>query len=413
MRIRPGIALVAGLCWLSGSASSHAQLLPEEPLTFANGRVTIGGDISATFSCSSADTPRDRCGADTGYFNYSDYEHSALRMLRLDLSTSAALGRRLVVLGDIRTENADRPRVYAAYLRWTPWSGRRIDIQAGRIPPTFGAFSRRTYPSDNPLIGYPLAYQYLTSTRPDALPATLNEIAAMRGRGWLSTFSVGERRPARGLPLVSAFAWDTGVQLHAETDRLDAAVALTTGTLGNPLTKDDNRGKQVAGRLAFKPTIGLVTGVSAAHGPYVTDAARLASGWADGGRLTQTAWGADVEYSRGHYLVRAEAVRSTWTSPVGIGTQTTVDLPATAVSVEGRYKLGPAAYLAGRIDRLAFSPLPGSSTGWDAPVRRLEVGGGYALQRNLLLKASFQRDVRDTLYVPALNFGAAQLVVWF
>ena len=54
------------------------------------------------------------------------------------------------------------------------------------MPPTFGAFARRTYATDNPLIGYPLAYQYLTSLRPDALPANADELLRMRGRGWLS-----------------------------------------------------------------------------------------------------------------------------------------------------------------------------------------------------------------------------------
>ena len=37
------------------------------------------------------------------------------------------------------------------------------------MPPTFGAFARRTYANDNPLIGYPLAYQYMTTMRADAL----------------------------------------------------------------------------------------------------------------------------------------------------------------------------------------------------------------------------------------------------
>src|SRR5438445_5776950 len=46
---------------------------------------------------------------------------------------------------------------------------KNFDVQIGRIPPTFGAFARRTYANDNPLIGYPLAYQYLTSLRADAL----------------------------------------------------------------------------------------------------------------------------------------------------------------------------------------------------------------------------------------------------
>src|SRR5207237_461869 len=148
------------------------------------------------------------------------------------------------------------------YLRIRPWTNRAFDIQIGRVPPTFGAFARRTYASDNLLIGYPLAYQYLTSLRPDALPANADELLRMRGRGWLSNFSIGTTIPGRGVPLVSVFRWDTGVQVHAGTDVLDAAASMTTGTLANPRVSDDNRGKQIAGRMALHPWPGLIVGTS-------------------------------------------------------------------------------------------------------------------------------------------------------
>jgi hypothetical protein len=51
---------------------------------------------------------------------------------------------------------------------------------------------------------------------------------------------------------------------------------------------------------------------------------------------------------------------------------------------------------------------------WDAPVTRAEVGTGYSLQRNLLLKLAFQHNRRDGGRLERVdNFGAAQLVFWF
>ena len=47
----------------------------------------------------------------------------------------------------------------------------------------------------------------------------------MRGRGWSSNFSVGNPLPDRGVPLVSAFTWDTGVQVSAGWNVLTATVA--------------------------------------------------------------------------------------------------------------------------------------------------------------------------------------------
>ena len=122
-----------------------------------------------------------------------------------------------------------------------------------------------------------------------------------RGLGWLDKFSLGDQNLDRGVPLVSAFRWDTGVQVHAGNDIVKGTVAVTTGTVSNPLFTDDNAGRQLAGRVEVRPIPGLIVGTSLAHGPFVSaDALRAALGSADrSGDFTQTAWGTDVEYSAG------------------------------------------------------------------------------------------------------------------
>src|SRR6266498_2170949 len=177
------------LCALAFAYSLPAlgQTLPSEPLALADGHVTIGGDVSATVGSD-----------DPGFFNYTDYEHSTLRLFRVDLAAALKVNAHFSVLGEVRTENIGPLRAYAFYVRIRPWANRAIDLQAGRVPPTFGAFARRTYASDNILIGYPLAYQYLTSLRADAVPLNANEVLVMRGRGWLSSYSIGNPTPANG-----------------------------------------------------------------------------------------------------------------------------------------------------------------------------------------------------------------------
>ena len=117
-----------------------------------------------------------RAGWRPGHFNYTDYEHSALRLFRVDVAAAVKAGPHFTLLGEIRSENFDTVRPYALYLRIRPWTNRDFDIQVGRVPPTFGAFARRTYANDNPLIGYPLSYQYLTTIRPDSVPASGDEL---------------------------------------------------------------------------------------------------------------------------------------------------------------------------------------------------------------------------------------------
>src|SRR5438132_884545 len=170
-----------------------------------------------TRSCS-ASTAHHACAfgsTDPGFFDYTAYEPSALRLVRIDLSGAVKAGPHFTVLAEIRTENFDRIKPYALYLRIRPWTARDFDIQVGRVPPTFGAFARRTYANDNPLIGYPLAYQYLTTLRADALPASADELLRKRSLGWHGRYSVGEPAAAPGRPLVSAFRWDPGAPAHA------------------------------------------------------------------------------------------------------------------------------------------------------------------------------------------------------
>jgi hypothetical protein len=215
----------------------RAQGLPTEPLSVADGRLVVGAEVTATVA---ADDP--------GFFNYTDYEYSALRNFRVSVAAEMRASQKFQVLGEIRIDHGNVFEPFALYARIRPWAGRRLDIQVGRIPPTFGLYGRGTYGTANLLIGTPLAYQYLTSLRPDALPLVNDDLIRMRGRGWLSNFPVGNPAPDRGLPLVNSFRWDTGIQVHGVNGMLEWTGAVTTGSLSNPRVDDDNDGKEVAGR---------------------------------------------------------------------------------------------------------------------------------------------------------------------
>jgi hypothetical protein len=402
-------ALVGVFAVFTTAVSAQSYLSPG-PIALAGGHVTIGGDVSASFGSS-----------DPGFFNYTDYEHSALRMLRVNVSAAVKAGDHFAVLGDLQTENFDSVRPYALYARIRPWSDRELDIQIGRVPPTFGGFSRRTYVSDNPLIGYPLGYQYLTSLRPDALPATVDELLLKRSLGWLVRYSVGDPALDHGVPVVSAFRWDTGIQVHAallQNRALTVTGSVTNGTISNPLFSDDNGGKQFAGRVEWRPFAALGVGTSVARGAFASDdavAAALGSTHR-AGEFTQSAWGADAEYSRDYYLLRAEFVVSDWRVPFANQPEMHDPLRAYSTSIEGRYKIQPGLYAAARFDRLDFGTVTGTEATlpWDAPVARIEVGGGYSIQRNLIVKVSYQHNERDGgRLLQSANQVASQIVFWF
>jgi hypothetical protein len=94
-------------------------------------------------------------------------------------------------------------------------------------------------------------------------------------------------------------------------------------------------------------------------------------------------------------------------------------LTATSAYVEGRYRVSPRWYVAARADTLTFSRVRGDRvfagvpTTWDAPVKRLELGAGVYLQRNLTVRVSVQPIWRDGGRVRQRTFTSAQLAYWF
>jgi hypothetical protein len=398
--------VVAFLCdLLVISTPAFAQYLPSAPLTFASGRLVFGGDVQASLA------PPDE-GA---WFNYTDYEHDALRMFRWSVAGEWRIAPRLAFLGELRGENADAPRASAAYVRARPFARLPLDIQAGRIPPTFGAFGRRVYSTDNLLIGYPLAYQYLMSIRTDAIPATTDELLVMRARGWQSSFSIGSPEPATGVSPINGFRWDTGIAVRLGNDRAEGAVAVTNGSLCDPRVDDNNGGKQFSARVQVQPLFGLILGLSGARGAWLDRSVETLV--APGQKDHQQALGIDAEYSRGHWLVRGEAIRSTWDVPGVASAATAMNLVATSGWLEGRYRLTPRLYVAGRTEHLTFSRIRSAATGaylrWEAPVTRFEVGGGVYVQRNLVARISVQNNQRDGGRVRERTIVATQVLYWF
>src|SRR5438105_12296360 len=129
-----GAAALGIVLWLA--APVRAQELPYGPVSLAGGRVMLGTDVSL-----SASTQND----ESAWFNYTDYEHNTMRLMRLGVTMDLHLTDRVSFLAEARSENGDRIRPYALYVRVRPWKTKPVDLQAGRIPPTFGAFSRRVY----------------------------------------------------------------------------------------------------------------------------------------------------------------------------------------------------------------------------------------------------------------------------
>ena len=425
---RRTIALVFSLLPLC-PALAGAQEQPQP-------RVAASGEVTVNFGLE--DSRDQHTGDRAGFFNYTDYKHDALRLFRISLQGMWKPIDQLAFLAEVRSEDVDHVIPYALYVRVRPWPKYNFDVQAGRIPPVFGSFARRAYGPDNPLIGVPLAYQYLTSIRPDAIPANADELLNHRGRGWQTTYTVGDPSEGPGVPIVTAYRWDVGVEAHYARGPFDAAFAVTAGTLSNPRVGDDNDGKQLSGRVGWTPVVGLVLGASAAEGEFLTkELSDLYEPVFPGQSYRQRSYGFDAEYSRGYWIVRGEFINTRWNIPAVGQPLIQNPLRATAAYVEGKYRLTPRYFVAARVDRMTFSnitgqnnvvidgnpPLligawtPGVPTPWDAPVTRIEYGGGVYLLRNLTTRIVYQRNWRDdprpVFVAQNKSYVSVQVAFWF
>jgi len=314
----------------------------------------------------------------------------------------------------VRTEIGVNVDVPALYVRWRPWTDKGIAVQAGRVPPLIGAFPRRAYGHANVVIGWPLAYQYLVSLRPDALPATVDDLLRMRGRGWQPSFPIGSQALRPGVSLISAASWDTGVQVIAKVRDLTLAGAVTEGPPSRPSVRDRTPGLGFSGRASFAMPVGVVIGASGGSGTWI-DRQMLDQTSLAGDDASQRVIGVDAEAGRGHWLLRTEWFHSQFTLP--LATTKPLRLGTNVGYIEGRYRFSARWQFGARVERLRFARVQGSTstnlTPWDADVDRAEAAVAYRATTTTEIKFAWQHNWRDGGRVRERGFPAIQLLYWY
>lgn len=387
------------------AARASAQPADTQPPE-SGARFTFAGEVSATIG-----------SLDPGFFNYASYDYSPLRNLRVVLDSSIRATRHLEVLAQLRTDGLSHARLMALYLRVRPWTGRQIDLQIGRVPPTFGLFSTTGYGADNPLVSRPLAYGYLTSLRRDALPNTVTDLVQMRGRGWLTQFPLGETDADRGLPLIDAEHWDTGVQGRVVTGPLEWVASVTTGSLASPRIRDDNGGRSLQGRVVYRPHPVITIGASGARGAYL--ARSLEAALPEGRAIDdfhQRVAGADATLAQGRWQLRGEVMHAWWDLPAAADPRLEPALTSLAGWAEGRVRVLPGIDLTVRGERLDFGHVEtvAGPAPWEADVTRVEAGMAAAVLRRVKVKLAWQRNWRPNGgRVREDSLVAGQVVAWF
>ncbi len=313
---------------------------------------------------------------------------------RLTVFADASYGEHWSALLQARADDGFDPqavghldlRLDEAFVRGTwevggDWS---FSAQAGKFATPLGNWVPRHDPMKNPFVRAPIVYDHVT-TIGDGKPVP-------SGAGLLSRRDI----PDKKLDWVSMLwgpVYHSGVLLFAASKRADLRLALTNAA---PCERPDEWTWQGgdrdhlawSGRASWVPTIGLRLGLNAAKGPYLRrEIEDLLPASKDRSKYDQSLVGIDAEYGIGHFTAFAEVYRTTW------DVTNVADHPsALGWYVEGRYAFFPGFFACARVGAIHFGRIDvgGAEHKWERDTRRFEVGAGYRIYVNLLVKAQYE-----------------------
>jgi hypothetical protein len=273
-------------------------------------------------------------------------------MARIGLWGAAEPWRDVVVFGQLsgetgpgRHEEGSELYVTQYGTRWSPSDA--FILEAGKLTHVVGTFSSRYLSFRNPLVGMPDGY---------------------------------------------ALVYPFGVKVSGSASMFDWRAAI----LSKPLTHEDytvdpSHAPRPAVGVGVTPFTGLRLGASATVGPYLNDTlpATLLAGrsWRS---FNQRIVAADLQFSRGYFETFAELAHGDYDVP---GRDA---LGGLTWYVETKYTFTPRFYTAVRVERNDYPYImPFDQNGWIADksdFTDVEVGGGFRMTANTMLKLSVRAD---------------------
>jgi len=381
----------AGLEYLSSSGFFQASLsgqLDLEALSVRHDRWggLVGGEVAdsvpADWATACADCHRQENVRQRG-------RGGEIFAHRLRLFADIFAGDHLYALVEARSDRGHAPargsiraRVEQAFLRVSSTSG-SLGLQAGRFASPFGAYSLRHLTTDDAFLRPPLVYDYRTVMNASHAPGGAGGF--LTWKNWPELF----RLP--GAPGVWAVPYQWGAMAFGTAGPVDLRVAaLNNAPSSDPdawgLSRDRLEHPSWVLAARTRPSASLELGVSYNRGPWMDEIVAGSIQASPGGGIAtrwdfaQEMFSADVGFSRGATVVRAEVIADFWEVP-----NITERLHEIAYSAEVQRDFAAGLSIAGRVGYIDFRPIEsgtGSATDWDEDVVRIESSFGYRLVRN-------------------------------
>jgi hypothetical protein len=307
---------------------------------------------------------------------------------------------------ELRADRGEAPaagdveaRLEQAFVRFTPSTRAKVQLQAGKFATPFGGYAERHHSIEDPLIRPPLAYDYRTLVSPTVVPAAT--------AGFLNWKNEAVVRRPRGAPLVWNVPYPWGAMLSAGKGNLGLRAAVTSAAPSSApdewnLDSDRLRSPSVILGATLQVVPELRVGLAWNRGPYLAEIEEgpLPEG-AETEDFVQETWNAEAVFARGRTTLRGELFINRWQVP-------NLDDDPRDLSwyLESRYSIAAGLFVAARWNEIRFNDLTldGSAEPWDRDVRRIQLGAGYRILRNTGVRAEYvlnrtrSDDPRDNLF---------------
>lgn len=301
-----------------------------------------------------------------------------------------------------------------------------LNFSAGKILTPFGTYTRRQLSPDNPVIGTPLFFYYLTNVSPSFgyLDSATLPIAQASYGGRLSAIYYG--------------GYYTGVEAFGSIadDFFFYDLALMNAPLSSAnsgVNLDDQLG--LHGRVSIHPAIWGTVGVSYATGSFL-ESGPLNASLGSIGSYGQHTVGVDLNLNYLYYELNAEYIINEFRSPYIVyntspppfyvsglvGQKLNLSSKEILIDLKIDAPFYPGLYLAGRYNAVTFATITdphttsstfGSAIPWDHDVQRFEVALGYKVARGVLIKLGYQWTKVDITPRPKLDVIGSQISVSF
>lgn len=406
-RLLMAMAVAMGItqCPLSGRANWMDQVDDSLTLQSPNGLVQshLSGLLDLEGYYIDQRPPGLIFNEDRGFFNP-----------RLSLFLDTSLGKHLYSFVQVRVDRGFDPgakvrdaRFDEYLLRYTPFNGPELNLQAGKFATVFGHWVQRHDSWDNPFITAPLPYENVTVIYDSEAPATPTAFLKRQTKP-------DEKR--EWVPAIWGPSYATGGSIFGRVEKLDYAVEIKNASLSSrpaywDATKVGWENPTVSARVGYRPEATWDFGASFSHGAYMTPAslATLPAGKTVGG-YAQTTFGQDISFAWRHWQVWYEFIFSRFNVP-NVGNADTA-----GYFLEAKYKLTPNWFAALRWNQQFFDTVPDGAGGradWDHDAWRMDAAVGYRFNRHLQSKLQYSFSHQKGNLQQGEQLVAAQVTLKF